>query len=180
MYSVVSLLTIWFLWTDTWLVLLMSQHSYMWETPSCFLSYKFQLFSMRFVLGVCFALCFAFWASPFWSDESCAWFGCFLWFGQLFWSHSGPLPSTKCLSPLIFIWTCFSKLLNCIPAYSLSLLLNYHQVTYRAFHSPIRYCKVSFPYMLFLTFVWMVHVLLKFKYVWFVYKTYHSWVWTIL
>jgi hypothetical protein len=35
--------------------------------------------------------------------------------------------STNCLLPLSFSWTCFSKLLYCIWAYSLFLLINYHQ-----------------------------------------------------
>ena len=68
--------------------------------------------------GTCVVLFFVVWSWPFWPYEFCAWPGCFFYddWAIYFW-----------LLPLIFSWTFFSKLLYCIPAYLISLLLDYHQ-----------------------------------------------------
>ena len=159
----------------------MSQHTCLLERPSCYLSYKFQLFSLRFAWG--YALLYF---SHFELDRSgqtnhvrgyvvlCDFVNCF---GRIL-AHSHQ-PSAFHL--LFSSEACFSKLLNCIPAYSLSLLLDYHQyiisfeIKSPIIRSILRYdiVKLVVPYMLFLTFILPVNVLSKFKYVWCVLKTYY-------
>jgi hypothetical protein len=112
---------------------LLNQHHYVWEKPSWLLSYELQLFSTTEVrFSVCVALFFISWASSLWPDELYAWMGCcfFLWFGQFLWSQSA-----TSFNRAIFFYLWFSSelvfpnnsIVHCIPAYSLSLLLNYHQ-----------------------------------------------------
>ena len=78
------------------------------------------------------------------------WVGFFWWFGQFLWSQSAASSNRAILfylwfsSELVFL---NNSIVHCIPAYSLSLLLNYHQysicfvvishIPVRSMYSPI-------------------------------------------